>query len=208
MKDLKGQKFGKLTVIEFSEIRSKYAYWRCVCDCGREKIARGANLISGQTQSCGCLNYTSHTKLRDGKSRIYVIWVGMKQRCENSKRIDYAKYGGRGIRVCNEWHDYLAFCDWARANGYDESKSIERINNNGDYSPDNCQWVDYTVQQNNKRNSFCLTVDGETRTAAEWSKISGIPSDRIRKRKRSGWTDRDAVFEPLDYTHQHKITST
>ncbi len=208
MKDLKGQKFGKLTVLSFAEVKNKYAYWNCLCDCGNEKCVRGSNLLSGQTQSCGCLNFSSHTKHREGKSRLYVIWAGMKQRCENSNRKDYAKYGGRGIRVCDEWHDYLSFRDWACANGYDDSKSIERINNDGDYSPTNCRWVDYTVQQNNKRNSFCLTVDGKTQTAAEWSKESGIPAERIRKRKRNGWTDKDAVFEPLDEAHQHKGTST
>lgn len=203
MKDLTGKKFGMLTVVEFVEVRNNYAYWRCVCDCGNEKTVRGSNLISGQVRSCGCLNRNNHIIHRESKSRLYVIWAGIKQRCENANRRDYQNYGGRGIKLCNEWHEYVAFRDWALANGYNDSKSIERIDNDGDYSPSNCRWDDYDAQMNNKRNSFTLSINGETKTAAEWSRVSGIPADRIRKRKRKGWTDSDAVFEPLSKKHQH-----
>lgn len=203
MKDLLNQKFGKLTVIEFVEVRSKFAYWKCRCECGNERVVRGSNLLSGQTKSCGCLNTTSHVKHREGKARLYVIWAGMKQRCENANRKDYPKYGGRGISVCEEWHEYTAFREWAIANGYDDTKSIDRIDNDGKYCPENCRWVGFEAQQVNKNNNSELTINGETKTASEWSTISGISADRIRKRKRNGWSDEDAVFKPLDKNHQH-----
>lgn len=203
MRDLKGQKFGKLTVIDFAEIKNNYAYWNCVCDCGNKKIARGANLISGQTKSCGCLNSTNHTKHREGKSRLYVIWAGMKQRCSNPRRRDYKNYGGRGISVCQEWQDYLVFRAWALSSGYSDGLSIDRIDEDGNYCPNNCRWVNETVQRNNRTDSNKLTVNGDTKTATEWSAISGVSADRIRKRKRLGWSDEDAVFKPIDTKYQH-----
>lgn len=208
MKDLKGQKFGKLTVAEFVEIKNHSAYWKCICECGNEKVVRGTNLTSGLIRSCGCLKGESHIKHQESFSRLYRIWAGMKQRCENINRRDYPKYGGSGVTVCEEWHDYMTFRKWAISHGYDDTKSIDRIDNNGGYSPRNCRWVGFQAQQNNKLNSSLLTIDGVTKTATEWSKVSGIPAERIRKRKRNGWDDKEAVFEPLNPSRQHSKKGT
>lgn len=201
-RDLTGQRFGKLYVESFCEVRSRKAYWNVVCDCGNRKVVSGNNLVNHATKSCGCVKGGNHTH-GESKTRLYGIWAGMHQRCENENRRDYAKYGGSGISVCDEWTEYSAFAEWAKANGYDDSKSIDRIDPNLGYFPGNCRWVSFEKQQNNKSNSCLLTVRGETKTAAEWAAISGVPAARIRRRKKAHWPDEQAVFEPIDESHKH-----
>ncbi|MBU9728066.1 hypothetical protein [Diplocloster modestus] len=143
-----------------------------------------------------------------GKSstRLHGIWRGMKMRCYNKKSSSYDRYGERGIRVCAEWKDdFKVFYDWSIRNGYDDTKSIDRIDVNGNYSPDNCRWVDEITQANNKRNNNIVIAHGEAHSLSEWSRISGIDrktlSDRIRK---LGWTLEKALeIEPRD-TYDHR----
>lgn len=159
--DLTGQRFGRLTVIErHGSDRHGLATWRCLCDCGNEHICRGRVLRLGKTISCGCVNQelrkkrtTKHDKRR---TRIYGVWTSMKNRCYNPKSNRYHRYGARGITVCDEWREnFQAFYDWAMTNGYDENASkgkctIDRIDNDKGYSPDNCRWVDMKEQSKNK----------------------------------------------------------
>lgn len=149
--------------------------WLCRCDCGKEKVILGKSMRSGFTTSCGCYgasrgaaNQYKHGCARRGKpERLYNVWIDIKKRCDNPNFVHYADYGGRGIKVCEEWHDnYSAFREWAMANGYDpEAKpkmcTIDRINVNGDYTPDNCRWVSMAVQGQNKRNNNRLEYQGE-----------------------------------------------
>ena len=154
--NLLNQKFGKLTIIEFVGIdKNKKAKWLCECECGNTTITSTHNLKSGNTTSCGC----SRKKLKQIIPRLYRIWNGMKTRCSNSNRKEYKNYGGRGIKVCNEWLEYKNFYKWAINNGYKDNLTIERINNNGNYEPSNCTWATIQEQQKNKRKPNLIKAD-------------------------------------------------
>ena len=173
MIDLTGQKFGRLTVVEFDRLQNHKTYWKCACDCGLTVIATGNNLRNGNTKSCGCLHREmvrelgkSHTKHGEGHgnyTRLYSIWCGMRQRCNRKTHHAYSLYGGKGVKVCEEWSDYLTFKEWALANGYADNLSIDRIDSNGNYCPENCRWL--TPSENtaraNKNHTTRRVIRGE-----------------------------------------------
>lgn len=195
-KDLTGMKFGRLTVLCRAEDRvykdgRKRIAWNCRCDCGNTKEVLGENLKSGYTKSCGCLQKekAAMAQLKHGEadSRLYNVWSAIKRRCFNSTVPEYHRYGGRGITMCNEWLDYEVFSNWARANGYRDDAprgecTIDRIDNNGDYCPDNCRWVNQQDQMNNVSYNHYVTYNGENHTVAEWSRIYNIPYTRLLQR--------------------------
>ena len=217
LEDLSLRKYGRLTVIERGKDRvtpsgRKLVTWECVCDCGNHFLADGQGLRSGNIKSCGCLhketarqNLISYTQTHgESKTRLYRIWAAMRRRCNNPNCDAYKWYGARGISVCREWNtSFLAFRNWAYQNGYKENAkqeecSLDRIDGNKDYSPENCRWVTKTVQSRNTRRNHLVEYQGKKMTIAELAELSGIPYARLQPRiKALGWSAEKAVNTPF-----------
>ena len=213
-------RFGRLTAIELSPDRiGGRTAWICRCDCGNIVKVVGNNLGGHKTISCGCYNRERDRRgdnfkhgglLNSKKERLYSIWSGMKQRCNNPNAPNFPRYGGRGITICDEWSDYTAFREWALSNGYADNLTIDRIDNDKGYSPDNCRWATkaqqvinrapYT-QPNHKKKLY--TINGVTRTAQEWSEIIGISQNAFYKRILKGWSD-EHILQPCRYGKEGK----
>lgn len=195
--NLVGQKFGRLTILSFSYVSNHGdGYWNCICDCGKERTVMGSNLKAGNTKSCGCLQ-----KERSGmppkhgmsKTSIHSSWRGMAQRCYNPKNNNYHRYGGRGIKVCKRWLN--SFTNFYKDMGEKpENKTLDRINNNGNYTPKNCKWSTAIEQQNNTRFNRLITIKGKTKTISEWSRIEKINSSTVSKRIKHGWSPEKSVM--------------
>lgn len=198
--NLKGQKFGNLFVIERKGSDEKgQALWLCKCDCGVEKIIRGHDLKCG-TKSCGCSRIKNTGLYQHGlsKTKLHGLWRNIKDRCYNQKNKSYSFYGGRGIKMCDEWFsDFVSFYNWSYLNGYKEGLQIDRIDTNGDYSPENCRWVDKLVQANNTRRNVYVTINGETKSVPEWSRILGVNQRSVHTRISKGWDPVLALTTPF-----------
>lgn len=176
--------------------------WLCRCSCGCEAIASTYSLTSGKKRSCGCLQKEAastiarkyRTKHNQTNSRLYNIWLGMKSRTMTETHRRYEDYGGRGITVCPEWRDsFEAFRDWALTSGYQDGLSLDRMDNDGPYSPGNCRWATRFEQGNNKRNNLVIEFAGEKHTLSEWSEITGINYSTLKNRFYRGWDPTKAL---------------
>ena len=207
--NLIGDVFGRLTVIGLSERKSgRKSYWVCKCSCGNYTEVRSDILLSHNTESCGCLKIEQDIKNlgivnnhKMTKHPLYRKWNSMMQRCYNDTQERYYRYGGRGIIVCNEWHDVKKFVEWSEKNGYQEGLSIERINNNGNYEPSNCKWVTLQEQHYNKSTSVFHEYNGERLTTMQWQRKLNIPLSKVSSYKSKG-------IEFLDLIRQYYKDNT
>jgi len=197
--DLTGKAFGKWTAIQ-SVVGCERPSWDCVCECGTKRAVRRSFLLSGISKSCGCSrieNAVKATKKHGMRNtNLYAVWNSMKVRCRNKNSAAYHNYGGRGIQVCDEWMDFKKFYEWALSNGYEKGCEIDRIDNNGNYEPGNCRFVTPKKNMNNRRTNRYLTINGETKTIAEWSETTGINRVTLRSRVMLGWNEND-LLKPI-----------
>lgn len=203
--ELKDQKFGMLTVIKQSEKKfanSRSILWDCSCECGNTTIVSGSNLKRGNTKSCGCVtkerikNINSSHNLSN--TNLYKTWKGIKTRCYNTKINHYERYGGRGIKVYEEWkNDFNSFYNWSMTNGYSDGLTIDRIDNNGNYGPNNCRWVDMKVQSNNTRTNRWVIYKEDTKTLAQWCEYLGLNNNMVSARLHRGWSIEKTFETPV-----------
>ena len=198
LESLLGKKIGKLLVISYDDnmIRGKGRKCICKCDCGNTYITWDRLIRYGNRQSCGCLEavrtqgtYRHGFSRKKSKERLYKTWANMKSRCNNPNTKSYSDYGGRGIKICDEWNnDFISFKNWALSNGYTDKLTIDRIDNNKGYYPENCRWVGKDIQGINKRNCINITYKGKTQTISQWSRETGINQATIKYRYSHGYS--------------------
>lgn len=203
MKDLTGKQFGRLLVLGFvARDARQHPLWLCRCECGKNITTLAASLTGGRTQSCGCLQKerAARGKTTHGLSRTveYNLWNGIKARCENPNEIGYDNYGGRGIKMCERWrHSFENFLtDVGRRPG--PEYSLDRIDNNGDYEPENTRWATRKEQTNNTRRNHLLEYNGEKLTISQWSDRTGISRMLLRYRIMANWSAEKALTTPSD----------
>lgn len=194
--DLTGRKFSRLTVIERVYRNRPGTFWLCECDCGNIRIVQASKLKNGMTKSCGCWSkelqekfahrWDGHIKSTRCEGKLYRTWSGMRSRCTNTKDPHYRRYGARGISVCEEWDSFDAFKEWSEKNGFAEGLSIDRIDNDKGYSPDNCRWATPVQQATNRSTSRFIVVNGVSKTISEWSRITGVARSTIAYRADKG----------------------
>lgn len=198
-RDLTGQKFGRWTVLYEGEPLMRgdnrvIHKWVCQCDCGKIKSVSERSLLDGRSTSCGCyhseimkdVSKKANSTHGMSNTRLYRTWRHMLNRCYNKNDIRYDIYGARGVVVCDAWQKFENFATWAMDNGYSDSLTIDRIDVNGNYEPENCQWVDNKTQANNRRSCRLYEIDGETHNIAEWCRIYNKPYKLVWKRLNKG----------------------
>lgn len=193
----KGEKYGRYTIIKEVEKRNGKRYILCECTCGTLKEVNLYSLRNGSTKSCGCLlrETKKHLKTHGQWNKpIYGVWRGMIQRCTNPNNFQFKNYGGRGIKVCDNWMTAKNFIDWAFDNGYEHGLSIDRIDVNGNYEPDNCRWITMRMQHSNKRSNIIIEYKGVKKTLRQWSNITGTNHETLRRRLKEGWGTERALF--------------
>lgn len=207
VKDLTGKRFGRLTVIGIDEGRqSRKTYWICQCDCGKITSHRSDGLQSGSIRSCGCLKnelsaerVAKNHKHKQSGTRLYHIWQGMKRRCYTETSPDYQRWGGRGIKMCDQWRDsFESFFEWAMKSGYSDTLTIDRVDNDGDYTPDNCRWASAKEQGRNRRSNISITIGNTTKSLTEWCEIFGLDYRTVNaryKRMEDGVISLDKLFK-------------
>lgn len=205
-----GKKFGRLT-IKSGLFRKGKAYFNCICDCGAECCVTKYDLVSGKTLSCGCYSKDNgrilHRKHGGTNERLYSVWCNMKRRCYNRNDAEYHNYGGRGIIVCDDWRDdYALFRDWAMLSGYEETLSIDRIDPDKNYCPENCRWIPLNEQALTRRNVIRYNGEPAVRVAREHGVSKNLMLARL---SRLGWPIDEAIgLKPHEYPANWKGSRT
>lgn len=186
--DLTNMRFGTLIVVKKAERKVKSgSMWVCKCDCGNVVLVRASQLKrldNKGTKSCGCLKSSANNH---SKERLYRIWFDMKRRCYDNKNVNFSNYGKRGITICNEWKsDYLVFKQWSMKNGYSKNLSIDRINVNGNYCPENCRWANAELQARNTRTNHYVFYNDIKYTITEFSRMLNISTKTVSNRLAEG----------------------
>lgn len=200
--DRTGEVYGRLRVISRApnaNASDTNARWNCKCECGRMVLAYGQDLKKGKVKSCGCLN--AQRIYRHGYSRtaVYNVWKQILQRCENPKSPSYGNYGERGITVDPRWRDFLAFLE--DMGEPPAGATIDRRDNSAGYSKENCRWVSYQENLNNKRDNRVLALNGRKQTVTQWAEELGVSREALFGRLRRGWTAERTLTEPLHKGH-------
>lgn len=201
-----GCKFGRLTVLASAPRRTKYVAWLCKCECGEERIVLQQSLNSGDSTSCGCYHrqvmvlprITNNIR----KLKSYTVWMSMNSRCNNPNNEYYYAYGGRGISICDRWKDYVNFLE--DMGEVPQSMTIDRIDNDGDYSPENCRWATRKQQANNRNTTNQIAWRGETHSLPEWADKLEIPLKTIACRFHRGWDPERMFTQPV----RRSVTAT
>lgn len=200
-RNLIGQRFGMLTVVEFIGRHGETWRWRCRCDCGADKIASTVNLLAGSPNSCGCMftrKMHGHATPTYGEHPLYRTWCKMKERCYNPRHDAYRYYGALGVTVCDRWrHDFAVFL--ADVGDRPTSRhSLDRIDGSKGYEPGNCRWATQTEQCRNRKDTRFVTYQGQKMSLAEAAERSGLPYDTIKRRlSHLGWSEADALSKPV-----------
>ena len=198
--DLMGQRFSRLIVLsQDTKTRRNRVAWLCQCDCGKQATVTAYNLRGGNTKSCGCLvidiGAQRLTKHGEYGTRLYRIWRGMHRRCYDPKRLEFFRYGGRGIQVCKQWFKIENFIS-DMGDPPSSKHSIDRIDNDGPYSPENCRWATAKEQSLNSRQPINVTLRGQTLNISEWARRIGIGEASMHARLKEGWPIELALTTP------------
>lgn len=193
--DLKGKRFGFLTVLDVTHKGVGGYYWDCICDCGKKTNVLATRMVQGVTKSCGHLQGNKGVGKTHGMrhTRIYATWKNMKIRCSNEKCEMYHLYGGRGIKFCDKWLKFEGFYEDMK-DGYNDELQLDRIDVNGNYCKENCRWATRKENANNKRNTVYITYNNETKTSSEWADIIGAKNATITKRVRMGYSPEECLY--------------
>jgi hypothetical protein len=203
--DLTGKKIGRWLVLKRVNNHKGRVAFLCRCECGTEREVLSQFLLNGQSKSCGCLNRekaSERMKERNqthglSKTRLYTIWKNIHSRCLNKNNPVYKHYGGRGITLCDEWRDYKNFYQWSMSNGYKDDLTIDRIDVNGNYEPNNCRWADDYTQHNNTRKNVYVVYKGQRKTASQWSRELKISKCRLYRQLKNGKTLEEIINTPV-----------
>lgn len=196
-----GQRFGRLTIIKEIPARNHKRRFLCKCDCGEEKVIALKLLTQGEAKSCGCKkrDHLISMTYKHGyaRERLYITWQAIKQRCLNPNNPNFHHYGGRGIKICDEWMDYLEFRRWSLSAGYTDYLTIERIDVHGGYNPGNCTWIPKEKQVCNTRSTRWVDIGGRRMNFKDAAELMGINYDTAYRRVSKGWTNEDAILLPV-----------
>lgn len=206
--DITGNKYNMLTVLGYSETINGNCIWKCRCDCGNITYVRGSNLKNGSVKSCGCLLHREahNATHRMSRTRLYSIWNDMKQRATGDDIKPYTKECYRGVTVCDDWsNSFESFRDWSFNHGYADDLTIDRIDNSGDYTPENCRWADKRTQMLNRVATHWITYKGETKALVEWCELLGLDYKFVHNRiVKHGWLPERAFTEPAHIEKRNK----